>query len=113
MYYSPVRRSARGLARLACVKPTANVHSEPGSNSQLDVSSSKGSSKPDRSLTAPPFLYRGKAAGENPHGIAFDSISICLLDYVVLKLAFAVANTELTEPILLQFAIGSVYRPTG
>ena len=25
------------LARLACVKPTANVRSEPGSNSQLDV----------------------------------------------------------------------------
>ena len=29
------------LARLACVKPTANVRSEPGSNSQLDVATLK------------------------------------------------------------------------
>ena len=43
MYYAPVRRSAKSLARLACVKPAANVRSEPGSNSQLDVDVSERS----------------------------------------------------------------------
>ena len=38
--YSPVRRSPPGIAtcaapRLACVKPVASVHPEPGSNSSL------------------------------------------------------------------------------
>ena len=38
--YSPVRRSPAGIAtpaapRLACVKPVASVHPEPGSNSSL------------------------------------------------------------------------------
>ena len=40
--YSPVRRSPSGFAskphaapRLACVKPVASVHPEPGSNSPL------------------------------------------------------------------------------
>ena len=38
--YSPVRRSPTGIAtldapRLACVKPIASVHPEPGSNSPL------------------------------------------------------------------------------
>ena len=40
--YSPVRRSPSGIAsnshaapRLACVKPVASVHPEPGSNSPL------------------------------------------------------------------------------
>ena len=40
--YAPVRRCTRGLplflARLACVKPAANVRSEPGSNSPIKVS---------------------------------------------------------------------------
>ena len=38
--YSPVRRSPANIAipaapRLACVKPAASVHPEPGSNSSL------------------------------------------------------------------------------
>jgi hypothetical protein len=38
--YSPVRRSPTGIAtlaapRLACVRPAASVHPEPGSNSSL------------------------------------------------------------------------------
>src|SRR5260370_8031039 len=39
--YSPVRRSTAGLpprlARLACVKHAASVHSEPGSNSPVEL----------------------------------------------------------------------------
>ena len=39
--YAPVRRFTQGLplflARLACVKPAANVRSEPGSNSPIKV----------------------------------------------------------------------------
>jgi hypothetical protein len=42
--YSPVRRSTRvllpGLARLACVRHAASVHSEPGSNSPVELSRS-------------------------------------------------------------------------
>ena len=41
--YSPVRRSPPDIAtrdapRLACVKPVASVHPEPGSNSSLYLS---------------------------------------------------------------------------
>ena len=40
--YSPFRRSPPGIAtraapRLACVKPAASVHPEPGSNSSLYI----------------------------------------------------------------------------
>src|SRR5689334_12269598 len=46
--YAPVRRFTQGLppflARLACVKPAANVRSEPGSNSPIEMFS------PDRTL---------------------------------------------------------------
>src|SRR6185295_11832728 len=39
--YAPVRRFTQGLppflARLACVKPAANVRSEPGSNSPIEL----------------------------------------------------------------------------
>ncbi len=38
MLYAPVCRSARSLARLACVRPAANVRSEPESNSQINES---------------------------------------------------------------------------
>ena len=38
------------LARLACVKPTANVRSEPGSNSQLDVVTEVTPSRSDTRL---------------------------------------------------------------
>jgi hypothetical protein len=42
MYSSPVRRSPPGIAtraaaRLACVRPAASVHSEPGSNSSVEI----------------------------------------------------------------------------
>ena len=41
--YAPFRRSPTGIAtlaapRLACVKPAASVHPEPGSNSSLYIS---------------------------------------------------------------------------
>ena len=40
--YAPLRRSPPGIAtraapRLACVKPAASVHPEPGSNSSLYI----------------------------------------------------------------------------
>ena len=42
--YAPVRRFTQGrnpfLARLACVRPAANVRSEPGSNSPINLDSS-------------------------------------------------------------------------
>src|SRR5215468_1551085 len=42
--YSPVRHFTRGrspfLVRLACVRPAANVRSEPGSNSPVNLKSS-------------------------------------------------------------------------
>ena len=44
------------LARLACVRRAANVRSEPGSNSPVNLSSSRGSS-----LAGPSRLYRSFA----------------------------------------------------
>src|SRR5688500_8989947 len=43
--YSPVRHFTRGrspfLVRLACVRPAANVRSEPGSNSPINLKSTR------------------------------------------------------------------------
>ena len=33
--YAPVRHYPQGIVRLACMRPAASVHSEPGSNSQV------------------------------------------------------------------------------
>src|SRR6185503_18176192 len=45
--YSPVRHFTQGrspfLVRLACVRPAANVRSEPGSNSPVNLKSLNGS----------------------------------------------------------------------
>jgi hypothetical protein len=61
--YSPVRRSTRvllpGLARLACVKHAASVHSEPGSNSPVlfwRPLRDKSSSMPSASLILALFV---------------------------------------------------------
>ena len=60
--YSPVRQSPAESAstlpdalRLACVKPAASVHPEPGSNSPLLVSCFQNSS--NCSFTGPGFLF--------------------------------------------------------
>ena len=56
--YAPVRRFTRSrspvLARLACVKPAANVRSEPGSNSPVYIWSS---SPPAKRLTFETFWF--------------------------------------------------------
>ena len=54
MYYSPVRHSPHPkmlLVRLACVRHAASVRSEPGSNSQLDVSTSRVEFTPESQFT--------------------------------------------------------------
>ena len=57
--YSPVRRSPASIAsyrpdapRLACVKPVASVHPEPGSNSSLYKKKSQCCTIPDKQGTA-------------------------------------------------------------
>ena len=77
--YSPVRRSPAGKAsfapaapRLACVRPVASVHPEPGSNSPLLLSFSCFFSvynkTPKKLSTEAPIPFRGSAT---PKSIAF------------------------------------------
>ena len=77
--YSPVRRSPAGKAsfapaapRLACVRPVASVHPEPGSNSPLLLSFSCFFSvynkTPKKLSTEAPIPFHGSAT---PKSIAF------------------------------------------
>jgi hypothetical protein len=75
--YSPVRRCTQGrspfLARLACVRPAANVRSEPGSNSPLILllRSSRTSAVDDVSSDfIPTRLCRARRRGSSESGFA-------------------------------------------
>ena len=97
--YSPVRRSPADEAssipaapRLACVKPVASVHPEPGSNSSLlycscflfSESKTSPSSGPPRGrrgqrpLSRPPFIFPGKVIDSRQI-----SLALVLLLYLV------------------------------
>ena len=87
--YSPVRRSPPGIAtrdapRLACVKPAASVHPEPGSNSSLYLI----------------FLYKISNLSIPTLSFihCFDGIVFCLL-YCTLYL-FPFVSKELFFPVL-------------
>src|SRR5689334_15560164 len=77
--YATVRRFTQGLppflARLACVKPAANVRSEPGSNSPLETFS------PDRTLFS--FLSRAVCVSGASSPLSLYSVFRALLAYFI------------------------------